>query len=114
MIFFPNKILKRYTYTKNGKGLYDENILSYEYIDDVQVDFQNETNSETAKDYGVELEDLYKIYFNDLTVIESTDMLEDDRGNRYHIIGGIQEYSHFLNFKKAHLQLERVTNEDRD
>lgn len=105
MIFFPNKTLERYTYTSEEKGLYDEDIIEYEYADTVLVDFQNENNQETAQAYGIELHNLYVIYFDNSTIINDTDILKD-QNRTYKIIGNIREYNHFLGYKKANLVLE--------
>ena len=106
-VYFPDTLLHRYTYTSNGTGVYGETVYEYEYADDVMADLQNEGNSEIAETYGVELQNLYKVYLDASTIINDTDQLWDDDGNKYHIIGNIQEYKKFHNYKKAHMVRER-------
>ena len=110
MIHFPDKTLHRYTYTSTASGVYGETVLSYEYVDDILVDFQNESNQEVAHAYGVDLQNLYKVYTDKDTPLDDTDQLRDNDGNTYHIIGNVQLYTHFHNYKKAHLVLERKEN----
>ena len=106
MIFFPDKTMQRYVLTTNGKGVYGETRQTYVYADDILVDFQNESNHEVAKAYGVELQNLYKIYTDINTTINDTDHLELE-GNVYHIIGNVKRYTKFHNYQKAHLILNR-------
>ena len=105
--FFPDKVLHRYTLTQTNTGIYGETILEPVYSDDILVDFQNETNNEVAKQYGCELADLYRIYLDINTTLNPSDQLRDDNGNKYSIIGGVQEYPKFHKYKKAHLVLQR-------
>lgn len=107
MIHFPNKTLQRYVYTSSGQGVYGETISEYQYVDDVLVDFQNENNQELAQAYGVDLQNLFKVYFDINTVVNDNDQFRDSQGNKYHILGNIQVYDHFLHYKRAHLVLER-------
>ena len=107
MIQFPNATLHRYSLFENGRGVYGETVTEYVYVDDITVDFQNENNVEIAKDYGVELQNLYKIYVDLNTPLLDTDQLRDDKGRTYHILGNIKEYDHFHHYKKAHLARER-------
>lgn len=107
--FFPDKTLHRYSQTNTGSGVYGETIKKHEYVDDILVDFQNETNNQVAHDYGIELSDLFKIYLDIDTPLVESDMLQDDKDNQYLIIGGIQEYPKFHKYKKAHLQIHRRT-----
>jgi len=110
MIYFPDTILQRYTYTSTGTGAYGEPKKEYEYADDILVDFQNDNNQELAQQYGVELENLYKIYLDINVTLNDNDKLEDADGNRYHIIGNVMKYKHFHNYQKANLVLERRTS----
>ena len=107
MIFFPDTILHRYTYTSNGTGLYGEPRKEYEYADDILVDFQNDNNQELAQQYGIELENLYKIYLDISVTLHDNDELQDDNGNIYHIVGNVMKYTHFHKYQKANLILER-------
>lgn len=107
MIFFLDKTLHRYTYTQTNTGLYGETIKEYVHADDIIVDFQNENNNELAHTYGVDLQNLYKIYIDLNVEINDTDQLRDDEGNTYHIIGNIRNYSKYHKYKKANLILER-------
>lgn len=112
MIHFPNLTLKRYTYTSNKTDIYGANIQDYEYADDILVDFQNENKAEVREQYGVEKDNLYKIYCDSNVTLNSSDELEDEYGNRYSIVGEVEEYNHFHNFKKAHLQRKRRNKND--
>lgn len=103
MIFFPNKTLQRYTPTQDSVDVYGATTKQYEYTEDVQVDFQNETNKEEREAFGVTKENLYKIYFDKNTNINSTDQLHDTNGDIYEIIGEIRDYNHFHDYKKANL-----------
>lgn len=103
MIHFPDKILHRYTYTQQASDVYGATTYEYEYVDDVLVDFQNETNNEVREAFGVIRDNLYKIYFDNDTNINNTDHLKDDEGNTYEIIGEIREYTHFHDYQKANL-----------
>lgn len=103
MIHFPNKTLHRYTYTGEAEDVYGAPVKEYEYSNDFVVDFQPERSQEVRAQYGVETDNLYKIYFRKQDALEASDELEDSDGHRYSIIGDIQEYDHFLDFKKAHL-----------
>ena len=107
MIYFPNMTLHRYVLGDAGKGLYGETIHDYTYADDIRVDFQNETNQEIAHEYGVDLQNLYKLYINLSVTINDTDQLRDDNSNKYHIIGNIMKYNHFHKYQVAHIVLER-------
>ena len=107
MIFFPDKTLHRYTYTDEHVGVYGETIRSYEYCDDIVCDFQHENNQEYAHAYGVDLQNLYKIYVDESITLDDTDELCDDAGNKYHIIGNIQHYTHFHNYQRVHIVLKR-------
>ena len=110
MIHFPNATLQRYSYARqDGGGIYGESIYEYTYIDDVLVDFQNEGNAEVAHSYGVELQNLYKIYADESISLNDNDKFKDAEGNMYHIIGNIQKYNHFHHYQKAHLVKERRT-----
>ncbi len=108
MIHFPDTTLQRYTLHSSGTGVYGETITEYVYTDDIQVDFQNESNVEIAKSYGVELQNLYRIYLDQSTPLSDTDQLRDNNGNRYHIIGQVQRYPKFHKYAKAHIVRERV------
>lgn len=106
MIYFPDKILHRYTYQEsNTTGAYYEDMHEYVYADDILVDFQNENNQEFRHLYGVDKQNLYKIYLDLDTPLNYSDQLHDDAGNIYTIIGDVQEYSHLHSYKKAHLIL---------
>ena len=106
MIHFPDKTLQRYTLT-TGKGVYGETIETYTYADEIIVDFQNSNNQELAHQYGIDLQNLYKIYVDINTTIEDTDQLKDEDGNSYHIIGQIMKYTKFHNYQKIHVVKER-------
>ena len=103
MIYFPNMTMKRYTYTTDGVGVYGEKTSKYTYSNDITVDFQNESNTEIAKQYGVEKGNLYKIYFPIDVEVDDTDLLIDPDDNEYLIIGEVKRYDHFHNYTKAHL-----------
>lgn len=107
MIYYPDTLLKRYTYTDTSTGIYGETVQKYEYTDDILVDFQEESNQEIAKDYGVELQNLYKIYADINTPLNDTDQLEDQNGTVYHIVGNVKHYKKFHKYQKAHLVRER-------
>lgn len=103
MIYFPNMTMKRYTYTTDGVGVYGEQTKGYTYSNDITVDFQNETNTEIAKQYGVEKGNLYKIYLPLDVELLDTDLLIDPDGNEYLIVGEVKRYDHYHNYTKAHL-----------
>ena len=107
MIFFPDTTLKRYTLTQASTGIYGEPRMEYQYTDDITCDFQNMNNIEIANQYGVELADLYCIYIDKDTPLEDTDHLVNDEGTEYHIVGGIQDYTNQLQYKKANLVRQR-------
>jgi len=107
LIHFPDTTLQRYTLQTSGTGVYGETVGEYVYTDDIVVDFQNESNVEIAKQYGVELQNLYKIYLDINTPLNDTDQLRDKEGNRYHIIGQVQHYKKFHRYTKAHIVRER-------
>ena len=107
MIHFPDTTLQRYTLQTSGSGVYGETVEEYVYTDDIVVDFQNESNVEIAKQYGVELQNLYKVYLDLDTPLGDTDQLRDTEGNRYHIIGQVQRYPKFHRYTKAHIVRER-------
>ena len=107
MIHFPDTTLQRYTLQTSGTGVYGETVEEYVYTDDIVVDFQNESNVEIAKSYGVELQNLYTIYLDLDTPLSDTDQLRDGEGNRYHIIGQVQRYPKFHRYTKAHIVRER-------
>jgi hypothetical protein len=95
--------MKRYTYTTDGVGVYGEQTKDYNYSNDITVDFQNESNTEIAKQYGVEKGNLYKIYLPLDVELLDTDLLIDPDGNEYLIIGEVKRYDHYHNYIKAHL-----------
>ena len=103
MIFFPNMTMKRYTYTTSGTGVYGESVNGYEYAGDILVDFQNENNQEFAKAYGVERQNLYKIYIDNKVTINDSDILVDPDDRQYQIIGESQNYNHFHQYQRVHL-----------
>ena len=107
MIYFPNMTMKRYTYTSEAKGVYGEDINQYTYTDDIIVDFQHENNQEYAKQYGVERQNLYKIYIDKSTILDESDVLVDEDDKQYMIVGEIQDYNHFHNYKRVHLVRSR-------
>lgn len=107
MIYFPDTNLQRYTYTVGSTGIYGEDLYDYEYAETILVDFQNENNAEVRHEYGVDKQNLYKIYMDNSVVLNNSDRLIDNIGNCYVIIGEVQEYKHFHNYKKAHLIKER-------
>ena len=107
MIHFPDTTLQRYTLQTSGTGVYGETVEEYVYTDDIVVDFQNESNVEIAKQYGVELQNLYTIYLDIDTPLSDTDQLRDSKGDRYHIIGQVQRYPKFHKYTKAHIVRER-------
>lgn len=107
MIFFPDTTLKRYTLTQSSTGVYGEPRMEYEYADDITCDFQNDSNMESANTYGVELADLYKIYIDKDTPLGDTDHLVSEDGTEYHIVGGVQDYTNQLSYKKAQLVRQR-------
>lgn len=107
MIYFPDKTLHRYTQTTDGTGVYGETVTSYTYADDILCDFQNETNAEYAQEYGLDLQNVYKIYVDESSTIHDTDKLHDDDGNIYHIIGQIEHYTKFHHYKRVHIVRER-------
>lgn len=109
MIFFPDTTLHRYTYTSTGTGVYGETVKGYEYADDITVDFQHENNEETAHEYGVDLQNLYKIYTDISTTLNDNDQLHDNDGNIYHIVGQVKRYPKFHRYQKAHIIRERRT-----
>lgn len=108
MTFFPDTTLHRYTYTSTGTGVYGETVQGYEYSDDILVDFQHENNQELAHQYGVDLQNLYKIYTDLTTTLNDNDRLVDDEDNEYHIIGNVQRYSKFHKYQRAHLVRNRT------
>ena len=114
MIFFPDTVLKRYTYTTTGTGVYGETTRGYEYAEDITVDFQNENNQEIAHQYGVDLQNIYKIYADIETTIEDNDKLVDNDGNEYHILGNVQRYSKFHKYQRAHLVRTRTKTSSGD
>ena len=87
--------------------MYGATTLEYEYAGDVLVDFQNEQNKEIREAFGVAKDNLYKIYFDEDTIIHDSDELRDDEGNTYIIIGEIREYTHFHHYRKANLIRKR-------
>lgn len=105
MIHFPNITLERYRLTESSnKGVYGETLTDYSYTCDIPVDFQNENNQETRREYGVDKQNLYKIYVDENISLEDTDIFRDNTtGAIYEIIGEIQTYNHFHHYKKAHL-----------
>lgn len=107
MIFFPDTTLHRYTLTQESTGVYGEPRMEYQYADDITCDFQNDSNMESANTYGVELADLYKIYIDKDTPLGDTDHLVSEDGTEYHIVGGIQDYTNQLSYKKAQLVRQR-------
>ena len=107
-VHFPDTTLQRYTRVTSNTGVYGESVTSYEYTDDITCDFQNETNSEIAETYGVELTDLYKIYVDLNTTIEDTDVLSGEDGTMYDIIGGIKVYKKFHKYKAIQLRRRRT------
>ena len=104
MIHFPNATLHRYIPTLNATGVYGEKVQSYKYSNDIICDFQNENNNEIIEKYGIEKENLYRIYIDINTTLGRYDQLEDEKGIRYHIIGEVETYNHFHNYKKVHLE----------
>lgn len=106
-LFFPNRMMRRYTYDPGATGVYGESVKQYTYTDDIQVDFQQENNQEFAKQYGLERQNLYKIYIDLSTPLNSDDLLVDEDDKQYLIIGEIQEYTHFHNYKRVHLVRSR-------
>ena len=106
MIHFPDTTLQRHVPTTSSTGVYGETTTEYAYSSDIIVDFQNESNNEVARSYGVELEDLYKIYLDINTPLGESDLLYKDN-DCYEIIGGIKEYPKFHKYKKAHLRRRR-------
>lgn len=107
MIYFPDTYLKRFTLTGDKMGVYGEQIKTYVYEDTVHVDFQNENNVEIAHNYGVDLQNLYKIYAPLELNLNDTDKYQDDKGNSYHVIGNIQKYPKFHKYQKLHIVRER-------
>ena len=107
MIFFPNMTMKRYSHESSGTGVYGESISQYTYIEDIRVDFQHENNQEFAKAYGVERQNLYKIYINKDTNLGDADLLIDEDDKQYLIVGEIQDYNHFHDYKRVHLVRSR-------
>ena len=108
MIHFPDTTLQRYTYNNNATGIYGETVQKYKYADDITVDFQNENNQEIAKEYGVELQNLYKIYLDLGVTLNDNDQLRDSNGNKYHIIGQVQKYKKFHKYQRAHIVRDRA------
>lgn len=112
MIHFPNRMLRRYSLVDVGEtGVYGEPLRVYHYVDDIICDFQNENNHEIRKDYGVEKHNLYKIYLDANTELQSTDKLYDSNGHAYVIVGEIQEYTTLHKYKKVHVIKERYGGE---
>ena len=99
--------MKRYSQESSGTGVYGESISQYTYIEDIRVDFQHENNQEFAKQYGVERQNLYKIYTPLDTVLEDSDVLVDEDNHQYQIIGEVQDYNHFHNYRRVHLVRSR-------
>ena len=108
MIHFPDTTLQRYTYNNNATGIYGETVQKYKYADDITVDFQNENNQEIAKEYGVELQNLYKIYLDLGVTLNDNDQLRDSSGNKYHIVGQVQKYKKFHKYQRAHIVRDRA------
>lgn len=107
-IFFPDTTLHRYGIVESQSGVYGETIQEYSYIDDIICDFQNETSNEIAHSYGIELGDLYRIYTDISTSLDSSDILRDEDDVEYEIIGGIKQYKKFHKYKTAHLKRRRT------
>jgi hypothetical protein len=80
MIHFPNKTLQRYIPSKEETDLYGAKTMGYEYAEDITADFQNENNREIREAYGVDKDNLYKIYIDKNTQLEDTDELHDENG----------------------------------
>ena len=107
-LFFPNMTMKRYTLTTSQRrGVYGETVKEYQYTCDLRVDFQHENNLEYAQRYGVERDNLYKIYTDLSVTLLDDDVLVDPEGKEYQIIGEIQDYNHFHNYRRVHLQRSR-------
>lgn len=107
-IHFPDTTLHRYACVETPGGVYGETITTYQYQDDIRCDFQNETNQEIAEQYGIELSDLYKVYVDLNTTVNSSDLFSDDENNTYDIIGGIKVYRKFHKYKKIILRRRRT------
>ena len=108
MIYFPNKTLERYTLTINSTDIYDAPTKEYVYTDTVTLDFQESNNQQIAEAYGVELQNLYKAYLDSTTEFNDSDILYDPTLHRtYRVLGNVQIYTHFHNYKKLNLVLER-------
>ena len=107
MIRFPDTTLSRYSLQSSGTGVYGESVEEYVYVDDVLVDFQNESNVELAHDYGVDLQNLYKAYADIGVTLNDTDRFTDVDGVCYHIVGNIRRYSKFHGYQKINLVRER-------
>lgn len=107
MIFFPNMTMRRYVHENTGTGVYGESVGQYTYTEEILVDFQHENNQEFAKQYGIERQNLYKIYINHDIILEDEDVLVDEYDNQYLIVGEIQDYTHFHNYRRVHLVRSR-------
>lgn len=107
VVYFPDVTLHRFGIVESQSGVYGETIQEYEYIDDIQVDLQDNGNHEIAHTYGIELSDLFKIYLDINTPLNDSDLLKDDTGTEYTIIGGVNVYRKFHQYKMANLKRRR-------
>lgn len=107
MLYFKDKTLQQYKLTGESIGTYGETVKTYQYHGDIQVDFQNENNEETRELYGVEKQNLYKIYVDSSINIDNSDKFVDENNNIYIIIGEVEMYTKFHNFQKVHLIKQR-------
>ena len=110
MIHFPDTKLKRYVLVETPSGVYGETVGRYVEYDEFKCDFQDESYAEVAEQYGVELADMYRIYTNLSVELRNTDVLVDEDGNTYDIIGSIKEYKKFHNYKSAYLKKRRESS----
>lgn len=108
VLFFPNTELKAYSYSPTI--VYDEDDVpttGYEYRENIKVDLQPVSAEDSQREFGKILQDTYKIFLEPNTEINDTDILIDDEGNEYKVIGTPQNWNHLLNHKHVLLQKQR-------
>lgn len=109
MVFFPNKTIELWEYTeKDEVDVYGEPIIQYELIGTYPVDIQPKSPSETKKEYGEILTDVYKIYLDINTPITHTMLLRlTNEPDTYEILGSPMFNNHVLPHIKVEIQKQR-------
>lgn len=102
--FFNNTTIDVWAY--NGRDEYGD--VDYSFRETINADIQPLSPQSSMKLFGKILQDTYKIFIDENTEINNTDLLKI-QDEKYEIVGSVETWNHILPFKKITIKKQRKT-----